>query len=78
MNNCSHTIAITGHWTTVHSAYEEDDSVEWVHEHEESTFEDIDLHRYRCTLCGEIGYYSNAARQYYENGIKCNIRGLDK
>lgn len=30
---------------------------------------DIDLHRFKCTRCGEIGYYSGAARQFYENGV---------
>ena len=29
---------------------------------------DIDLHRFKCTRCGEIGYYSGAARRFYEGG----------
>jgi hypothetical protein len=40
--------------------------------------EDIDIHRFKCTRCGEIGYYSSRARDYYENGIKCWVPGLDK
>ena len=35
----------------------------------EYTIEDIDLHRYRCTQCGETMYYSSAAREYYETGV---------
>ncbi len=39
----------------------------------ESACKDIDLHRYKCTLCGEVGYYSNSARMFYENGIPSSI-----
>lgn len=31
-----------------------------------SACEDIDTHRYRCTKCGQVFYYSGAARDYYE------------
>jgi hypothetical protein len=41
-------------------------------------WEDIDLHRCKCTQCGKIEYYSKAAQDYYELGIKSNINGLDK
>lgn len=34
-----------------------------------STCVDIDLHRYKCTQCGEVMYYSGAAREYYETGV---------
>ena len=43
----------------------------------ESTTEDIDTHRYRCTQCNEVMYYSGRARDYFENGIKSNVPGLD-
>jgi uncharacterized OB-fold protein len=43
-----------------------------------STEDDLDLHRTRCSQCGHIGYYSGAARQYYENGVKSpGIKGLE-
>lgn len=35
---------------------------------EQSTFEDIDLHHYKCTKCGEVGYYSGRAQAHYEEG----------
>lgn len=44
----------------------------------ENTYEDLDLHRYKCSQCGEIFYYSQAAYDFYENGIKTNVMGLDK
>lgn len=50
----------TGHW--------EYDSV--------STCVDIDLHRYKCTQCNQVMYYSGAAREYYETGV--DRKGLFK
>jgi hypothetical protein len=45
----------------------------------ESTTVDIDLHRYKCTMCNEVMYYSGRARQHYEEGTKFDwIKGLDK
>ncbi len=45
---------------------------EWV---EYSTTEDIDAHRYRCTQCGEVLYYSGAARRFYEDGVYSDVLG---
>lgn len=43
------------------------------------TYKDVDLHRYKCTQCNEIFYYSGRAREYYEKGTKFEgINGLDK
>jgi hypothetical protein len=45
----------------------------------EDTVQDLDLHRYQCTQCGEIMYYSGRARDYYERGILSpGVPGLDK
>jgi hypothetical protein len=38
---------------------------EWV-ERYTSTCVDIDLHRFKCTQCGEVMYYSGRARDHYE------------
>lgn len=35
----------------------------------ESTTVDIDLHRYKCTMCNRVLYYSGAAKDYYETGV---------
>lgn len=43
-----------------------------------STQEDIDLHRFRCTQCGEVGYYSSAARAFHERGEERPDLGLTK
>lgn len=49
----------------------------WVYSTERTT-EDIDLHRYRCTVCKAVMYYSGAARRYYEEDITSDIDGLNK
>lgn len=39
----------------------------------QSTCEDISTHCWRCTQCGKIGYYSQAARDFYEDDVKNEI-----
>lgn len=39
-------------------------------------FEDVDLHRYKCKLCDKMFYYSEAAREYYEDGKTSGVFGL--
>lgn len=75
-NSCSHTRRVwkeaqVENWYTG----EIEAQREW---EEESTLEDIDLHRYRCTQCSQVFYYSTAARNFYEKGIESNITGLNK
>lgn len=44
---------------------------EWVTEEErvtEWTTDDLDLHRYYCTQCNTIMYYSEKARRHFEEG----------
>lgn len=72
-NSCKHQTLVEIKTTTYNNyvgEYETD--YEWVWK---STEEDIDLHRYKCTICGEIGYYSGAAENYYTNGIKNPMLG---
>ena len=43
----------------------------------EHTVVDIDLHRYKCTQCGLVMYYSGRAREHFEEGKKFDwIKGL--
>ncbi|MGF6440739.1 hypothetical protein [Paraburkholderia youngii] len=46
------------------------DAVHGLENRSESFDEDIDTHRFRCSKCGRIGYYSEAARRFFEKGIK--------
>jgi hypothetical protein len=39
--------------------------------------EDIDTHRYKCKGCGKVGYYSYAAQQRFERGVKSSVEGLE-
>lgn len=67
---CSH--YYPGKWVAGKRYYwhEEDDVIDDVYEDGDSACVDIDLHRYKCTLCGEVGYYSGAAKRYYVDGDK--------
>ncbi len=64
--SCNHQ-RTTSRWVTTDYFGEEIDG-EWEYE-TVSTTVDIDLHRYRCTQCGLVMYYSGAAREYYETGV---------
>ena len=72
-NSCKHQrlvevkIPVYNHYTG-----DESIDIDWKWE---DTFKDIDLHRYKCTICGEIGYYSSAAENYYTKGIKNPMLG---
>lgn len=74
--SCNHQRTIE-RWVTVDYFGEEIDG-QWEYE-TRSTTVDIDLHRYKCTQCNEVMYYSGRAREHYEEGKKFDwIRGLDK
>lgn len=67
----------SGYWTT--EEWEDDyGNIHTDHVYVSQSFhEDLDLHRYHCTRCKQIFYYSSAAEDYYERGIKTNVIGLD-
>lgn len=71
MKRCSHKKStqfkkIEEKWCDYNEDWIEVEVERWV---EVSTFEDIDTHRLKCSLCGKIEYYSKSARDHYENGI---------
>lgn len=37
----------------------------------QSTQEDINIGSFRCTQCGEVGYYTGLWRDYFEKGVPC-------
>lgn len=47
----------------------EGDEYSWVDEEVIMTVVDIDLHRYVCTQCKKVMYYSLRAKQHFEEGI---------
>ena len=68
----------TSRWVETEDWYHGGTTGEWEY-YTESTTVDIDLHRYKCTQCGLVMYYSGRAREYYEEGKKSEwITGLDK
>jgi hypothetical protein len=64
--NCSHA-KTKQKWVTTDYWGEETEG-EWESE-TVSTTVDLDLHRYKCTQCGQVMYYSGAAKEYYETGV---------
>lgn len=73
--SCNHTRE-TSRWVENEDWYENCTSTGHWEYNSVSTTVDIDLHRYKCTQCNEIMYYSGAARDYYETGI--DRKGLFK
>lgn len=71
---CDHTRLVTN---PVIVSHDWDGNAEYeLREEEESAFEDLDLHRYRCSLCGQIEYYSSSARLFFEQGVESPELGL--
>tara|TARA_B100000929_G_C15330981_1_gene360645 strand:+ start:436 stop:648 length:213 start_codon:yes stop_codon:yes gene_type:complete len=64
--SCTHTRTVPGRWVENPDHNPEEWALEgwdlgpelWEEGGEEGTYEDVDVHRYRCTQCGEIFYYS--------------------
>ena len=88
-NECRHTRKVEGHWAPLpphlqnrDRLYDEDydleDNYEWVDSHEETLLVDLDLHRMKCSHCGAIKYYSQAARLYYEGETDVPPLGFDQ
>lgn len=64
-------------WVEEENWYTGETEGRWEH-YTESTTVDIDLHRYKCTQCGLVMYYSGRAKDHYEEGKKFNwIKGLE-
>lgn len=70
MEKCTHAKKVGGGW--VPNPYHDPDEWavggydlgpdRWEEPYEIGTFSDVDLHRYKCTQCGEIFYYSQKAK----------------
>lgn len=77
MSDCDHTKTRMVRNTMKDVAFDPDSEPDEVPD-TYSAYEDIDLHRTKCTKCGHIVYYSGAARAYYEDGVRTpGIRGLE-
>lgn len=86
IEECTHTTEVPGRWVAnrFHSPTEweaggfDSGPGEWEEGYDKSTTVDVDLHRYKCTQCDKVLYYSERARQHYEEGVKFpGIRGLE-
>jgi hypothetical protein len=64
MNNCTHATSFTK--TVTNENFYTGETYTSTEYGVKTTFVDIDLHRMKCSRCGEIQHYSNAAKQHYE------------
>lgn len=79
MNKCSHIEQYQGYHGWQYNDWTGEDEYVWIEGEVKSTWIDIDLHRAQCIKCGEISYYSEKARKFYEQGIEDPyIKGLSK
>ena len=61
--------------TVVREDYEENEYISY-EPVEYSTFEDFDVGRMKCSICGKIEYYTGHWKDFWEKGIPC--LGSDK
>jgi hypothetical protein len=75
-NGCDH-YETKGRYVNVQDDWTGEWEREWQTE-EVSFIVDVDLHRYQCTRCKQIGYYSGAAKAFYETGKRApGVQGLE-
>lgn len=72
-SKCTHSRHVEGAWVEYDEEMDTHRTGYWEEGYQERTIEDIDLHRYRCTQCGTIFYYSDAAERHYEEGEHNNV-----
>lgn len=65
MSECSHTEDTSTYIEEHMDDWGETVEGEWEYS-TKSTLVDIDLHRYQCTQCGEVFYYSEYGRSIYD------------
>jgi hypothetical protein len=70
--SCTHTQKKPDTWVTVNCFGEETEG-EWVRGETVSTTRDLDTHRYQCTQCGLVMYYSGRAQAHFERGVPLDI-----
>ena len=64
-DTCTHTKPIEGHWVDRPNFDQEEydcggfeyEKSEWVDGYDDNTYEDVDVHHYKCTQCGKIFNY---------------------
>lgn len=67
--NCTHA-ETTGRYVEVEHPITGEVEREW-EEQTQSLYEDIDVGRFRCTRCGEVGYYTGSWKKFFETGEPC-------
>ena len=71
MRSCNHTKIVDR--AVVEMDWDMGEEVSRIVSETVETFKDIDTHRYQCTQCNEVFYYSGAAKDFYEKGVKSGV-----
>ena len=84
-NDCTHSKEAPAHWGPSYETWDCSEypyegvlvtREDWIYASTESTFKDCGLHKMKCTQCGKVKYYSEAARAWFEDGIPSDFLGL--
>lgn len=66
---CTH-FRDTSRYEEIYNDWDGTTETVWV-ESSESTQVDISIGAFKCTQCGEVGYYTGSWKKYYEQGTPC-------
>ena len=66
MNECKHRSWVDSTTETITCDWTGEDHTEYIAGYYEETIEDVDTHRYKCTQCSKMFYYSQWAKEKYE------------
>jgi hypothetical protein len=68
---CSHRTPDCWEWSDYEHPITGERIDEQVNTGGKSTQEDVDVGRFRCSQCGEVGYYTGQWKRFYEEGVPC-------
>jgi len=69
---CAHRLPDRWEWQDVEVGLFGETEPQLVQTGGQSTQEDLDTGRFRCSQCGEVGYYTGQWRDFFEKGIPCS------
>jgi len=69
--DCTHRTPEKWEWKEVEVGWYGETEMQRVQVGELSTQEDLDIGRFQCTQCGEVGYYTGRWKKFFEEGVPC-------
>ncbi len=78
MGTCTHSTPVRYEWQETEVGLFGETEMQLARVGGTSTYVDLDIGRFKCSQCGEIGYYTGHWKKFFEEGIPCpgsdNIR----